>query len=1147
MRFGGSSVGKLAVLSSLASLFGCQRTGGKLSPQYDEASAPRAYHFRNLYPTISSVFGTRDGKRLWAVGEAGTILESSDGEHWAARTSGTPSFLNSIFGTGDGKRLWAVGEGGTILESSDGEHWAVRDSGTPDFLNSIFVSSDGKRLWAVGDEGTILESSDGEHWAARTSGTSNSLFSIYGSSDGKRLWAVGEKGTILESNDGEHWSERTSGTANSLYRIFGTSDGKRLWAVGQVGTILESSDGEHWNERTSGSPNDLNSIFVSSDGKRLWVVGDLGTILESSDGEHWNALTSGTPGALGFIFGTSDGKRLWAVGKGGTILESTDGEHWNLRSGGPPNNLYSIFGTGDGKKLWAVGDAGAILESPDGEHWNSVASGTQKALRCVAGSSDGQRLWAVGEGGTILASGDGEHWSGLRSGTQRSLYSIFATSDGKRQWAVGEAGTILESSDGERWKAQSSGTLKNLRSVFGTSDGKRLWAVGGAGTILASNDGALWNARPSAMQLDLWSIFGTSDGRRLWAAGDRGAILESSDGEHWNEGASGTLDELLSIFATGDGKRLWAVGQVGTFLQSSDGEHWNARGSGTANPIGSVFGTSDGKRVWAVGGAGAILEATELPFAPFIREAHLNSSVSGDFLEISLSGQQGVEHIFISALNDYEYDLNKRGQREWPVSTPCAQVNQTDRWNCRIDNSTLHPEIKGSALVPTLHFSIMVSRNGGEDTYNFAAPYNPWAIFTDHPWIVSAAGIILILTVIPTILLLVRPLWNIRLYRALKLHQIEKIDLPGVGGFLQLVMRLVTVLPWFITTRRSLDAWVRENRETVMGSWVQDTSQDGIYVPLPIRRGDPLSGEQILQPGASDIRAAMAAPRATIQIVGPGGAGKTMLARQIGRWGLENGPQSGIASYPMIPIWVDEELDPDEKKKRSLREVVKGKLQAALPDEDIDDVLFGALLEKQRLLVFVDRLSERSAVMQDHVRTIYRSTKIGLLVITSRTGYPIDGAQSVNLYPQPLDSDETLMRLMSGFLSVYFADGGKPLFPMEERFKLAARLAALIRVDTNRGEHRVPLTPLPVRLFVEQAVQLVREGKRLDDLPVSLPEVYLRRPADGQSAGYDSSTLCRRRPHVEGGENSRQDGAGQRLYSERVQPLGGGGGIVGSE
>ncbi|MFI5223852.1 MAG: WD40/YVTN/BNR-like repeat-containing protein, partial [Nitrospirales bacterium] len=91
-------------------------------------------------------------------------------EHWNARTSGTPNILYSIFGTSDGKRLWAVGSGGTILESDDGEHWYPRASGTREEFYSIFGTSDGKRLWVVGDKATILESDDGEHWNALTSG-----------------------------------------------------------------------------------------------------------------------------------------------------------------------------------------------------------------------------------------------------------------------------------------------------------------------------------------------------------------------------------------------------------------------------------------------------------------------------------------------------------------------------------------------------------------------------------------------------------------------------------------------------------------------------------------------------------------------------------------------------------------------------------------------------------------------------------------------------------------------------------------------------------------------------------------------------------------------------------------------------------------
>jgi len=207
-------------------------------------------------------------------------------EHWTARNSGTSDDIHSIFGTSDGKRLWAVGDWVPILESDDGgENWNPRahhaSGETPNELYSIFGTSDGERLWAVGS--AILKSNDrGEHWNIRRF-TFGNLWSIFGTSDGKRLWAVGPF-MILESNDGgEHWNQSTGGTKETLASVFATSNGKRLWAVGNGGTILESNDGgEHWNARNSGTPNNLNSIFGTSDGKRLWAVGQKGTILEGT-------------------------------------------------------------------------------------------------------------------------------------------------------------------------------------------------------------------------------------------------------------------------------------------------------------------------------------------------------------------------------------------------------------------------------------------------------------------------------------------------------------------------------------------------------------------------------------------------------------------------------------------------------------------------------------------------------------------------------------------------------------------------------------------------------------------------------------------------------------------------------------------------
>jgi len=1144
-------LGMVAVAAGSLAMGACRHDfGGRLSPSYSEETAPQVFAWIALESDLLSIFGTSDGKRLWAVGEHGTILESGDGEHWTPRNSGTTNRLYSIFGTSDGKRLWAVGGNGTILESGDGEHWMPRTSGTTKGLLSIFGTSDGKRLWAVGEHGTILESGDGEHWMPRTSGTTKGLLSIFGTSDGKRLWAVGWEGTILESGDGEHWTLRTSGTTNYLYSIFGTSDGKRLWTVGENGTILESGGGEHWTPQTSGTTKDLRSIFGASDGKRLWAVGEKGTILESGDGEHWMQRNSGTmqylysifgtsdgkrlwavdekgtilesgdgehwmqrnSGTMQYllsIFGTSDGKRLWAVGGNGTILESGDGEHWTPRTSGTTNHLYSIFGTSDGKRLWAVGEEGTILESSDGEHWTPRTSGTTNFMASIFGTSDGKRLWAVGEEGTILESSDGEHWTPRTSGTTNYLYSIFGTSDGKRLWAVGEEGTILESSDGEHWTPRTSGTTNHLYSIFGTSDGKRLWAVGGNGTILESGDGEHWMPRTSGTTEGLLSIFGTSDGKRLWAAGWEGTILESGDGEHWTLRTSGTTKGLRSIFGTSDGKQLWTVGEngtilesgggehwtpqtsgttkglrsifgasdgkrlwaagEGTILESGDGEHWTPRTGGTTNQLYSIFGTSDGKRLWAVGQNGAISRAVSQGAAPVVTDARLSSS-----LQVKIrKGAVAVNAITVEAISDL---LSRHGSN-WTKQAECKTSGQLGWWDCPAEMKLL--EVKGG---DTVRFRLTVDRVGGPDLYEFTTVYDPWSFVREHlNWFI-VGGVASTWVGLLTVFLFNRPLWILKLHRLTKLNEIEKIKIPGLGAAGQFLAGLLTLLPIFVKHRRTLDAWIVENQALFRRGW--EGHRETGYVPLPIRIGDPLSGELIDRPGPEDIRRRIAKPRSAIQIIGPGGAGKTTLTCQIASWAFDQ----ELGDHPMLPVWVDEELDSDLK---TLRSVVKAKLTAVLTNEDLEDAFFEALLKRQRILVIVDRLSERSAITQRHIENLYRSAKIGSLVLTSRVSRILEGVQSVGIYLQPLDSS-TLLHFVTSLLRAYRSDEvqAKAFSKIKEQTDLGNRVASLISLRTDKGEEDVALVPLPVRLFVEQAIQLVRNGQSLDELPASLPEVY---------------------------------------------------------
>jgi photosystem II stability/assembly factor-like uncharacterized protein len=58
--------------------------------------------------------------------------------------------------------LWAVGDGGTILHSSDGTTWNAQTSGTTNDLTSVAAVA-ANDVFAVGDKGTILHY-DGTAW-----------------------------------------------------------------------------------------------------------------------------------------------------------------------------------------------------------------------------------------------------------------------------------------------------------------------------------------------------------------------------------------------------------------------------------------------------------------------------------------------------------------------------------------------------------------------------------------------------------------------------------------------------------------------------------------------------------------------------------------------------------------------------------------------------------------------------------------------------------------------------------------------------------------------------------------------------------------------------------------------------------------------
>lgn len=284
---------------------------------------------------------------------------------WTTQNSGTSNTLRSV-DFFDPVRGWAVGDAGTILHTSNGgATWTQQPTGRTNTLNSVsFVS--GSTGWAVGSGGLILRTTDvGATWTQQPTGRANSLQSV-SFVNATTGWAVGTGGLILRTtNGGATWTAQTSGvgtlvTLNSVHFINATTG----WAVGSEGTILRTGNGgATWTRQNSGTSSSLRSVdFV--DISTGWVVGNDGTILFTSDsGLTWVRQNSGTNNILLDVDFTNR-QNGWAVGTGGTVLHTTNtGLTWTPQgvTGGQIWSVDFPFANIG----WAVGQGGSIIKYQD--------------------------------------------------------------------------------------------------------------------------------------------------------------------------------------------------------------------------------------------------------------------------------------------------------------------------------------------------------------------------------------------------------------------------------------------------------------------------------------------------------------------------------------------------------------------------------------------------------------------------------------------------------------------------------------------------------------------------------------------------------------------------------------------------------------
>jgi photosystem II stability/assembly factor-like uncharacterized protein len=187
-----------------------------------------------------------------------------------------------------------VGDAGTLLHSSDGINWTQIDVSqytSSDLTNVEYLNG---KYYVVGDLGYVLSSTNGVNWLSSQVSANPRLMDIT-YSNGK-YFVVGFGGYIAYSSNASNWIKATTPNKNQINAIV---YGNNMYvAVGAAGTLITSTNGQQWSvvpqdniKCSSGSScqgltKTLHSVlYDAQDG--FVAVGDSGLVLKSSDGITW--------------------------------------------------------------------------------------------------------------------------------------------------------------------------------------------------------------------------------------------------------------------------------------------------------------------------------------------------------------------------------------------------------------------------------------------------------------------------------------------------------------------------------------------------------------------------------------------------------------------------------------------------------------------------------------------------------------------------------------------------------------------------------------------------------------------------------------------------------------------------------------------
>jgi photosystem II stability/assembly factor-like uncharacterized protein len=263
---------------------------------------------------LRSVWVDDGGTTAFVVGDGGALLRSDDGgETWQALDSTTTEDLHAVWGVGG--EIYAVGDAGVVVHSLDGDTFGLETSGVMNDLRSLWASDTG-HVYAGGSSALLLRSTDGgQSWESLGNPASTTISGIWGIAP-STVFAVAEASLLTSHDDGDTFS----------YDYLSINAHTDVWAATEQsffitndGGVLTSWEADHWLKNILAPTSELYAVWGAGLDD-MYVTGRAGIVFHSSDaGDGWDLEETGTTSSLEDVHGA--GGLVLVVGDGGIILK----------------------------------------------------------------------------------------------------------------------------------------------------------------------------------------------------------------------------------------------------------------------------------------------------------------------------------------------------------------------------------------------------------------------------------------------------------------------------------------------------------------------------------------------------------------------------------------------------------------------------------------------------------------------------------------------------------------------------------------------------------------------------------------------------------------------------------------------------------